>query len=118
MHPVSRVRPPAQCRGRHGQVPAGDVGGMRVLVVTGRMPADSGKGDQLRGFQFARALAIDHEVEVVTTGAGKTVTDAEVRIAEFATLRVLHTPPPARAMGAIGALLRGQPAQVGWMMPG
>jgi glycosyltransferase involved in cell wall biosynthesis len=90
---------------------------MRVLVVSGRMPAASGKGDQLRGFQFARALAIDHEVEVVTTGAGKQVAGAEERIASFAALRVLRTPLAARAVGAIGALLRGQPAQVGWMMP-
>jgi polysaccharide biosynthesis protein PslH len=91
---------------------------MRVLVVSGRMPAASGKGDQLRGFQFARALAIDHDVEVVTTGAGKKVAGAEEQITSFAPLRVLHTPVAARAVGALGALLRGQPAQVGWMMPG
>jgi polysaccharide biosynthesis protein PslH len=82
------------------------------------MPAAGGKGDQLRGLQFARALAADHEVEVVTTGAGKRVVGAEKSIAEFATLDVLSTSVALRVLGAIGAVLRGQPAQVGWMMPG
>lgn len=91
---------------------------MRVVVISGRMPAASGKGDQLRGFQFARALAAEHEVEVITTGAGKKVAGAQEQIASFATLRVLQTPLAGRTAGAIGALLRGQPAQVGWMMPG
>lgn len=90
---------------------------MRVLVVSGRMPAAGGKGDQLRAFQFARALAIDHEVEVITTGAGKAIEGAEDRIASFAVLRILPTSIATRAVGAVGALLRGQPAQVGWMMP-
>ena len=91
---------------------------MRVLVVSPRMPAAGGKGDQLRGFQFARALAGEHEIEVVTTGAGIKVEGAEAEIRSFATLRVLSAPVPARVLGAVGALLRGQPAQVGWMMPG
>ena len=91
---------------------------MRVLFVSPRMPAAGGKGDQLRGFQFARALAGEHEIEFVTTGAGMKVEGAEAEIRSFATLRVLSAPVPARVLGALGALLRGQPAQVGWMMPG
>lgn len=91
---------------------------MRVLVVSPRMPAPGGKGDQLRGLQFARALAGEHEIEVVTTGAGMKVEGAEAELRSFATLRVLSAPVPARVLGAVGALLRGQPAQVGWMMPG
>jgi hypothetical protein len=91
---------------------------MRVLFVSPRMPAAGGKGDQLRGFQFARALAGEHEIEFVTTGAGMKVEGAEAEIRSFATLRVLSAPVPARVLGALGAVLRGQPAQVGWMMPG
>src|SRR5215213_10317440 len=90
---------------------------MKVLVVCPRMPAAGGKGDQLRGFQFARALASEHAVEVITTGAGMQVARAEEDIRGFAELHILPTSRRARALGAVGALASLQPAQVGWMMP-
>ena len=81
------------------------------------MPVAGGKGDQLRGFQFARALAGENVVEVVTTAAGMQVAGAEEEIRTFAELRVIRPSTPERALGAVGALVRGQPAQVGWMTP-
>jgi Glycosyl transferases group 1 len=71
---------------------------MKVLVLSPRIPADDGKGDQLRAAQLIRALAADHAVAVMSPAAGVTLL--------------------ARATGALGALLCGQPLQVGWMMPG
>jgi glycosyltransferase involved in cell wall biosynthesis len=91
---------------------------MKVLLVSPRTPIQGGKGDQLRAVQFARALARNHEVTVLTTGAGTRVDGAEAQLASFASMRIHRSPLPARALGALGALVRGQPAQVGWMMPG
>ena len=82
------------------------------------MPADGGKGDQLRALQVIRALAAGHAVEVVTTGAGSRVAGAEAEIAAIARLVVRRATPLARLASAAGAVARGQPAQVGWMMPG
>jgi polysaccharide biosynthesis protein PslH len=91
---------------------------VKVLLVSARLPAPGGKGDQLRAFQFIEAIADHHTVEVVTTGAGTRVAGAEVGLLARATVRLARAPIAVRAFGAVGALLRGQPAQVGWMMPG
>lgn len=91
---------------------------LRVLVVSPRMPAAGGKGDQLRALQLTRALAARHAVEVLTTGAGARVPGAEAQIADAARLLVQRVTPAARVAGAVGALTRGQPLQVGWMTPG
>jgi polysaccharide biosynthesis protein PslH len=91
---------------------------VKVLLVSPRTPAPGGKGDQLRAFQFAGALTEDHALEVITTGAGASAAGTEGELAALATLRIHRTPLVARALGALGALVRGQPAQVGWMMPG
>jgi len=90
---------------------------MKILIVSPRMPAAGGKGDQIRAFQFVRALAPQHSVQVLTTGAG---VDSDVRsqdISALSDIRVTHASPLARAASGFGALLRGQPIQVGWMMP-
>ena len=93
-------------------------GSVKVLVVSPRMPAAGGKGDQLRAFQFVQALARHHTVEVATTGAGGRIAGGAADLSAVASIR-LHEPSlAARACGALGALLRGQPAQVGWMTPG
>ena len=79
------------------------------------MPAANGKGDQLRAFQFIRELAARHAVEVVTTGAGR----GDAAAARAGAARSSSRVTVARAaLGVAGALLRGQPAQVGWMTPG
>jgi glycosyltransferase involved in cell wall biosynthesis len=84
---------------------------LRVLVLSPRVPADGGKGDQLRALQVIRALAVAHSVEVLTTGAGEAATSG-------ARLIVRRVTALARLTGALGAVLRGQPVQVGWMTPG
>jgi glycosyltransferase involved in cell wall biosynthesis len=89
-----------------------------VLVLTPRMPAAGGKGDQLRAFQLVRALAAGHRVEVLTTGAGADVGGAADDVTRVARLLVLPVTRAARVMGALGALATGRPAQVGWMTPG
>jgi glycosyltransferase involved in cell wall biosynthesis len=91
---------------------------LKILVLSPRIPADGGKGDQLRALQVTRALAAAHAVEVFTTGAGSRVSGAEAQTATFARLLVRRVTTLARVAGAVGALARGQPAQVGWMMPG
>jgi glycosyltransferase involved in cell wall biosynthesis len=88
---------------------AADPKAAKVLVVSPRPPAADGKGDQLRAFQFVCELAREHPVEVVTTGRGDTLP---------AHVVIRRVTPLARALGALGALARGQPAQVGWMTPG
>lgn len=93
-------------------------GGVKVLVVSPRMPATGGKGDQLRAFQFVRAMAYHHTVEVATTGAGWRTAESAPDLSAVASIRLTEPPLAARACGALGALLRGQPAQVGWMTPG
>ena len=82
------------------------------------MPSPGGKGDQLRAFQFVRAMAVHHRVEVATTGAGGRIAEGAPGLSAFASIRLSEPSVAARACGALGALLRGQPAQVGWMTPG
>jgi polysaccharide biosynthesis protein PslH len=91
---------------------------LTIVVVSPRMPAAGGKGDQLRAYQFIRELGRRHTVEVVTTGAGTSAPGAERALPGAARLHVHRATRLARAAGAAGALLRGQPAQVGWMSPG
>jgi glycosyltransferase involved in cell wall biosynthesis len=91
---------------------------MKVLLISPRLPAGGGKGDQLRAFQFIEAVARSHSVEVVTTGAGIRTAGDEAVLRRLATVELQHVPLAVRASGALAALLRGQPAQVGWMMPG
>jgi glycosyltransferase involved in cell wall biosynthesis len=87
---------------------------MKILIVSPRMPAAGGKGDQIRAFQFVRALAPQHSVQVLTTGAG---VDSSQDVSALADIRVTDASLLSRAFGGLGALLRGQPVQVGWMMP-
>lgn len=90
---------------------------LKILVVSPRLPAAGGKGDQLRALQLTRALAARHVVEVLATGGGAPVPGAKAEIASVARLLVPRVTRPARVAGAVGALVRGQPAQVGWMTP-
>jgi glycosyltransferase involved in cell wall biosynthesis len=87
---------------------------VKILIVSPRMPTPGGKGDQIRAFQFAQALAPQHSVQVLTTGAG---VDSSQDVSALADIRVSDASPLSRALGGLGALLRGQPVQVGWMMP-
>jgi glycosyltransferase involved in cell wall biosynthesis len=89
---------------------------VHVLLVSPRLPLEGGKGDQLRAFQFLQTISRSHTVEVVTTGAG--VGGAVDRaLPSRVAIRARRQSLPVRALGALEALFRGQPAQVGWMMP-
>ncbi|HYH90186.1 MAG TPA: glycosyltransferase [Solirubrobacteraceae bacterium] len=87
---------------------------LRVAILTARVPAADGTGDQLRAHQFATALSARHDVTVLTTGAGHATRQASP------AARIVQVPCGRldRVRGALGALLRGQPMQVGWMTPG
>jgi glycosyltransferase involved in cell wall biosynthesis len=90
---------------------------VRILIVTARFPRAGGKGDQQRGLQFARLLAPHHHVTVATAARAPSPGDrAELeRVAELHPLAAGHA---RRLAGALGAVPRGLPLQVGWMMPG
>src|SRR5262245_21005188 len=103
--------------GRGHSSPSGGVERMRILVVSPRVPAADGKGDQLRAFQIVRALARQHAVQVVTTGAGVNADDRSQPLSGLADIQVSEASPLSRAVGGVAALLRGQPIQVGWMTP-
>jgi polysaccharide biosynthesis protein PslH len=90
---------------------------MRVLLISPRLPSRGGKGDQLRAFQFARALAELHQIEVVSSRTGALPSRGEAELAQFATLHLQAVPRAERVLGALTAFLRGQPGQVGWMTP-
>lgn len=83
-----------------------------MTILCARRPALGGKGDQLRAHQFALALAGRHDVTVACTDAGPAGDGPQgcsvvmARCSRF-----------ARAAGALDALVRGQPLQVGYMMP-
>jgi len=90
---------------------------MRVLVLSARMPLATGKGDQVRSFRYLTALVEEHEVTVVTTGAGQRDEAGEAELRRLARVVLVEPGRLRRVLGAAGALLRGVPGQVGWMMP-
>jgi glycosyltransferase involved in cell wall biosynthesis len=90
---------------------------VKVLVVSPRMPAAGGKGDQLRAFQLVHALASGHSVEVVTTGGGVGHDEAAAELSTVAEVRIHSASLAERGLGGLSALLRAQPFQVGWMTP-
>jgi glycosyltransferase involved in cell wall biosynthesis len=86
---------------------------VKIVILSGRRPAPGGKGDQLRAYQFATALSARHDVTVACTDAGSATDAGPAGWTEL----VVSCGRIARVAGALGALLRGQPLQVGWMMP-
>ena len=89
---------------------------MKIVILTARRAAAGGKGDQLRAHQYASALSGSHDVTIASTdmGAGAAAGAAPAGWREV----VVTCGRLERALGALGALVRGQPMQVGWMMPG
>jgi hypothetical protein len=87
---------------------------MRVLILSPRLPARGGKGDQGRTFHVVEALRPEHEVTVLTGGLGP----GDVATLErLARVEVVREGLLARALGALLSLLRGRPGQIGWMTP-
>jgi glycosyltransferase involved in cell wall biosynthesis len=89
---------------------------VRLLLITVRFPEPHGKGDQVRSFHQLRHLAERHDVTVATPGRASTP-KAEAAVHELAHVVPLPGGRASRASSAVRALMRGQPAQVGWMMP-
>lgn len=89
---------------------------MRILVVSARFPELGQKGDQMRALQIARLLAQRHSVTLATAGQASSASGREIA-KQFGSLVIGHATPLERACGAVSALLRGLPLQVGWMMP-
>lgn len=77
---------------------------MRILIVSPRMPTPGGKGDQIRAFQFAQALAPQHSVQVLTTGAG---VDSSQDVSALAEIRVSDASRLSRALGGLGRSCAG-----------
>ncbi|HEX2232466.1 MAG TPA: glycosyltransferase family 4 protein [Thermoleophilaceae bacterium] len=87
-----------------------------MAVISARYPVAGAKGDQLRVFAQVRVLAKAHTVRVLTAEApsgpeARRELEALAEVRSFAASRI------SRALGAVNALARGRPAQVGWMMP-
>jgi hypothetical protein len=89
---------------------------VRLLVIAARMPRAGGKGDQQRTASFLHHLASLHDITLVAPG-----TERDVELAGLpATIDTRAVAPggvPRRAGRACAALLRGRPAQVGWLVP-
>ena len=87
---------------------------MRILVISPRLPARNGKGDQIRALHLVEALARDHAVTVLTTATAQPGADLRA----LARVEAVPVTRPRRLLGALAALLRGMPAEVGYMVPG
>jgi glycosyltransferase involved in cell wall biosynthesis len=90
---------------------------VKILVVSSRCPLPDGKGDQVRSFRFIAQLAGDHDVTVVTSGAGCRDAAGERELRSLARVVLVRPSALGRAVSAMGALAAGVPAQVGWMTP-
>jgi glycosyltransferase involved in cell wall biosynthesis len=74
------------------------------------------KGDQIRARLLAELLSRDHEVTVVTGGRPSSAA-ALSELDGLATVIAIRVGRVERALGALFALARGRPLQVGWMTP-
>jgi polysaccharide biosynthesis protein PslH len=90
---------------------------VRILVVSPRFPETPGNGDQSRAFAQIVGLADRHELIVVTAGAPSSER-ADEALRACAEVHAVRAGTLARLSGALAALARGRPAQVGWMTPG
>ena len=63
-----------------------------------------------------RYLAFRHELIVLSAGRPSTP-GAELALRELAQVEVVGASRPGRVLSVLRAVLRGQPAQTGWMMP-
>jgi len=89
---------------------------MKIALLSARYPEAGQKGDQLRGWAIVRWLTERHEISVLTTSA-PSGPGAARELEAIATVHVHEPSHGERARAGLAMLLRGQPAQVGWMMP-
>jgi hypothetical protein len=86
-------------------------------MVSSRYPSLGAHGDQSLLFSYLLYLGRRHDVTLVTVDQAPS---PEVRksVEGLANVVVLGARRFERIFSAFGAAIRGQPAQVGWMMPG
>lgn len=87
---------------------------MKLLILCPRFPEAGAKGDQLRAFHQIAHLADNHDITVLTGGRPSSAAEYD-RLRTSATVEIQRTRTGSRAVAAATALLRGRPAQVGWM---
>jgi glycosyltransferase involved in cell wall biosynthesis len=89
----------------------------RLLFVTSRFPYPPVGGDRLRAFHLARLLALHYEVELLSLSpvpVDETTLQAFLAASGVAVARAIAQPRWRSITGAAGALLAGQPLQVGY----
>jgi hypothetical protein len=88
---------------------------VNIALIAVRAPVAGGKGDATRVAAHLRELAKRHDITVIAPRPADARTTAEVeRLARACWLDVSSV---RRAGGAAWAACRGEPVQVGWMMP-
>lgn len=90
---------------------------MKLLILCPRFPEAGAKGDQLRAFHQITHLSREHDVTVLTGGLPSSAAEHE-RLRKLARVEIQAAGTARRALSATRALLRGEPAQIGWMTPG
>jgi hypothetical protein len=86
-------------------------------MISSRYPSLGAHGDQSILFSYLLYLSRHHEVTLVTVD-GAPSPEVCKTVESLAHVKVLGAGRLERTLSAFGAALRGQPAQVGWMMPG
>jgi polysaccharide biosynthesis protein PslH len=89
---------------------------VRIVVISSRYPGLGSRGDQGILFSHLLSLAEHHDVTLVTAQEAPSP-EAAMVVDRLARVRTLSAGRLERAFSVLGAVLRGQPAQVGWMMP-
>lgn len=87
---------------------------MKLLFLCPRFPEPAAKGDQLRAFHQIAHLGENHDITVLTGGRPSAPAEYD-RLRALATVEIQPTPTARRTIAAVAALMRGRPAQVGWM---
>jgi glycosyltransferase involved in cell wall biosynthesis len=88
-----------------------------LIIISSRYPSLGSHGDQSLLFSYLLYLGRRHEVTLVTVDGAPSPAVRET-VESLAQVVVLGASRFERASSALAAALRGQPAQVGWMMPG
>jgi hypothetical protein len=89
---------------------------VRIAVISSRYPALGSKGDQGILFSHLKSLAALHDVTLVSARMAPSH-EVAATVEGLARVRTRGAGHLERALSALGAVLHGQPAQVGWMMP-
>lgn len=87
---------------------------MKLLILCPRFPEAGAKGDQVRAFHQIAHLGDDYDITVLTGGRPSSRVEYE-RLCASANVEIQVAGTGRRAIAAATALLRGRPAQVGWM---